>query len=147
MSPGFASCSRAWPWPACTLRPPGGSRPAAGEATRSNAAPREDGAARQGGGEDQEGATAEAAAPSAHFLFTYGATVTGLASGETARVWLPVPPSNEDQDVKIEVEGPARRGPKSGARTQYGNEMLYVEASGRRRRHRAAQGDLPGHAP
>src|SRR5262249_1796265 len=34
------------------------------------------------------------------FLFTYGATVTGLRPGQTARVWVPVPPSNEDQRVR-----------------------------------------------
>jgi len=35
------------------------------------------------------------------FLFTYGATVTGLKPGQTARVWVPVPPSNEDQRVRM----------------------------------------------
>jgi uncharacterized protein (TIGR03000 family) len=35
------------------------------------------------------------------FLFTYGATVTGLKPGQTARIWVPVPPSNEDQRVRM----------------------------------------------
>jgi uncharacterized protein (TIGR03000 family) len=35
------------------------------------------------------------------FLFTYGATVTGLRPGQTARIWVPVPPSNEDQRARM----------------------------------------------
>ena len=45
------------------------------------------------------------------FLFTYRATVTGLKPGQTARVWLPVPPTNEDQSVAIvrkDLPAPAR---------------------------------------
>ena len=34
------------------------------------------------------------------FLFTYAATLTGLTPGQEARVWLPVPPSNEFQRVR-----------------------------------------------
>jgi uncharacterized protein (TIGR03000 family) len=50
---------------------------------------------------DDKGASAPRAR---EFLFTYGARVTGLKPGQAARVWLPVPPSNEDQRV--------RRGPR-----------------------------------
>jgi uncharacterized protein (TIGR03000 family) len=35
------------------------------------------------------------------FLFTYAATVTGLQPGQAARIWVPVPPSNEDQRVRV----------------------------------------------
>src|ERR1700730_4366044 len=35
------------------------------------------------------------------FQFTSRPTVTGLQPGQAARIWVPVPPSNEDQEVKI----------------------------------------------
>jgi transglutaminase-like putative cysteine protease len=61
------------------------------------------------------------------FSFTYATTVTGLAPGQTARVWLPVPSSGKDQDVTIvakelPAEGIISREP------QYGNQILYVAA-------------------
>ena len=43
------------------------------------------------------------------FVFTYSGAVTGLKPGEKARVWLPVPPTNEDQEVKLQGAGVARR--------------------------------------
>jgi uncharacterized protein (TIGR03000 family) len=44
----------------------------------------------------------EAAAPrSREFLFTYAATVTGLKPGQTARVWVPIPPSTNEQRVRM----------------------------------------------
>jgi uncharacterized protein (TIGR03000 family) len=46
---------------------------------------------------DDKGASAPR---SREFLFTYAATVTGLRPGQAARVWVPVPPSNEDQRVQ-----------------------------------------------
>ena len=51
---------------------------------------------------DSSGGEPAAATTPSHsrtFLFTYGATVTGLTPGQTARLWLPVPPSNADQEV------------------------------------------------
>jgi len=55
------------------------------------------------------------------FLFTYRATVNGLQPGQTARIWLPVPPSNEDQDASIAstkfpagVDGQVAKEPKYG---------------------------------
>src|SRR5262245_19175944 len=61
------------------------------------------------------------------FVFTYGATVTGLREGQTARVWLPVPPTNEDQEVRMVARTlPA---PGQDAREEkFGNRLLYVEA-------------------
>jgi transglutaminase-like putative cysteine protease len=61
------------------------------------------------------------------FAFTYAATVTGLKPGQAARIWLPVPPSNADQDVtvvarKLPAEGRIAREPV------YGNRVLYLEA-------------------
>jgi hypothetical protein len=59
------------------------------------------------------------------FLFTYGVVVT-TEPGAVARIWLPLPPTNEDQEVAIVNRHlPARavlsREPK------YGNQMLYVK--------------------
>jgi transglutaminase-like putative cysteine protease len=34
------------------------------------------------------------------FRFTYAATVTGLSAGQEAHLWLPVPPSNDEQQVQ-----------------------------------------------
>lgn len=70
------------------------------------------------------------------FLFTYAATVTGLKPGETARVWLPLPPANVYQDVTVvrrdlPAEGRAARDAK------YGNEILYLEAKAN------AEGKIP----
>ncbi|HXG12646.1 MAG TPA: transglutaminase-like domain-containing protein [Gemmataceae bacterium] len=61
------------------------------------------------------------------FFFTYQTTATGLSPGQTARIWLPVPPSNADQDVTIvkqdlPAKGTIRTEPK------YGNQVLYLEA-------------------
>ena len=70
------------------------------------------------------------------FRFTYATTLTGLAPGTVARVWLPVPPTNEDQQVKVV----ARKLPADGkisSEALYGNKMLYVEASA------GADGTLP----
>lgn len=61
------------------------------------------------------------------FLFTYRATVSGLQPGKMARIWLPVPPSTEEQVVRLET-----RDVPPGARLTreplYGNEILYVES-------------------
>ncbi len=68
------------------------------------------------------------AAKARTFLFTYAATVTGLTPGEKARVWLPVPPTNAEQDVKLEEDrlpAPA----KVGREAQYGNEIAFFEAA------------------
>ncbi|HEV3116710.1 MAG TPA: transglutaminase domain-containing protein [Gemmataceae bacterium] len=70
------------------------------------------------------------------FAFTYAATVTGLAPDMSARIWLPVPVSNEDQDVEIvskelPVEG------MMGKEEKYGNKILYIEAKAN------AEGKIP----
>jgi transglutaminase-like putative cysteine protease len=64
------------------------------------------------------------------FLFTYSATVTGLSPGQVARIWLPVPTSSEDQDVKIVSKNLPADVVKDrfGREPRFGNEMLYVEA-------------------
>jgi len=62
------------------------------------------------------------------FLFTYAGTVTGLKPGDKARVWLPVPPTNDDQEVKLESQDlPAE--PNEGKDPQYANRVVYFEAA------------------
>ena len=61
------------------------------------------------------------------FQFTYGATVTGLKPGQTARVWLPVAQSNDDQDASVVARELPAEG-KMGRDPEYGNQILYVEA-------------------
>jgi transglutaminase-like putative cysteine protease len=63
------------------------------------------------------------------FLFTYTATVTGLAPGEKAHVWLPVPPSNEDQGVRIVSTQELAAGGRINTDPRTGNRMLYREAT------------------
>jgi transglutaminase-like putative cysteine protease len=77
-----------------------------------------------------------AAGQSRTFLFTYSATVTGLTPGAKARIWLPVPPSNEDQEVKVEKQDlPGET--KVETESEYGNKIWYVEGKA------AADGTLP----
>jgi transglutaminase-like putative cysteine protease len=65
--------------------------------------------------------------PSRSFQFTYSATVKGLAPGQTARVWLPVPPCNDEQDVTL-VENALPAPGRVGREPQYHNEILFCEA-------------------
>jgi transglutaminase-like putative cysteine protease len=61
------------------------------------------------------------------FQFTYAATITGLKPGQDARVWLPVPPSDDDQEVEIVTKDlPA----ESAIRRERpnGNRILYLQA-------------------
>jgi uncharacterized protein (TIGR03000 family) len=62
------------------------------------------------------------------FLFSYAAAITGLKPGDKARVWLAVPPSNEDQEVELEEEELPAAG-KMGRDAEYGNHLLYFEAT------------------
>jgi len=59
------------------------------------------------------------------FEFTYAATVTGLKPQQTARIWLPVPPNNDEQ--KIEIVTPLA-GAKLTKEKFYGNRLYYLEA-------------------
>jgi transglutaminase-like putative cysteine protease len=62
------------------------------------------------------------------FEFTYEVTVTGLKPGQTARVWLPVPPARTDaQEVSIKkVSVP--KGTRTLTEPRYGNRMVYAKA-------------------
>jgi transglutaminase-like putative cysteine protease len=67
------------------------------------------------------------AAKTRTFQFTYRTAVAGVPTGQTVRLWLPVPPSDKDQQVQIiskELPGESRltREPK------HGNQILYTEA-------------------
>jgi transglutaminase-like putative cysteine protease len=70
----------------------------------------------------------EAPPRSRTFLFTYNATVTGLKPEQAARIWLPVPPSNAEQTVKVAADKGLPKGHKISEESQYGNQILYVEA-------------------
>jgi transglutaminase-like putative cysteine protease len=61
------------------------------------------------------------------FLFTYAASVTGLPPGKTVRIWLPVPPSNDEQQVKIVSRDLPGKG-QTAREARYGNTILYVHA-------------------
>jgi transglutaminase-like putative cysteine protease len=74
-------------------------------------------------------AAAEPAAPPKKrtFQFTYAGTVTDLKPGQTVRVWLPVPPSNDDQDVTIlKEEAPAAA--RIEREPVYGNRILFFQS-------------------
>ena len=62
------------------------------------------------------------------FLFTNDVKLMGLEPGKTARVWLPVPVSTADQDVKSVVDKLPAKGSIS-REPIYGNSILYVEGA------------------
>lgn len=60
------------------------------------------------------------------FRFEYGATINGLPAGELVRVWLPYPPTDECQKVKLlETSLPSTY--QLTQEATYGNEILYFE--------------------
>jgi transglutaminase-like putative cysteine protease len=61
------------------------------------------------------------------FTFTYAGAVTGLTPGQQARVWLPVPPSNGDQEVTMVSQDLPADG-KEGTERRFGNRILSFEA-------------------
>jgi uncharacterized protein (TIGR03000 family) len=71
-----------------------------------------------------------AAAKSRTFLFTYSTTVTDLPADKTARVWLPMPTSSDDQEVKLEDDKGLPAGYKIEKEPTYGNSMIYAEVKG-----------------
>ncbi|HKB01410.1 MAG TPA: transglutaminase domain-containing protein [Gemmataceae bacterium] len=59
------------------------------------------------------------------FRFTYEVTVNGLAPGEQARVWLPVPQTTDDQEViAIDMHFPVEAA--LNTETRLGNQMFYL---------------------
>jgi len=74
------------------------------------------------------------------FLFTYDATVKDLPPGKTARIWIPLAPSNPEQEVKLQAEKvPQDAKTSKGTDKQYGNQILYVQAKA------DEQGEIPIH--
>jgi hypothetical protein len=70
----------------------------------------------------------ESQAKSRSFLFNCSVAVTGLPTGKTARIWLPFPPSNEDQDVQILAKHlPAAE--QVSQEPKFSNRILYVEGT------------------
>jgi transglutaminase-like putative cysteine protease len=73
------------------------------------------------------GAEAEGKAKTREFDFTYQTTVTELTPGQTARIWLPVPPSTAHQEATlVKQEAPVKG--DIGTESKYGNQILYLEA-------------------
>lgn len=64
------------------------------------------------------------------FQFTYQFTIHGIPQGEKARVWVPLPTSSSEQQVKLlRTSHKGRRGTDKA----YGNSMLYFEESGNKK--------------
>jgi transglutaminase-like putative cysteine protease len=64
------------------------------------------------------------------FTFTYAATITGLDPAKKARIWVPVPPSTEDQDVTPkgrQAVGAGRVMGMTATEALYGNRIWFVE--------------------
>src|SRR5262245_16808260 len=75
-------------------------------------------------------AVADEKPKSRSFQFTYAVTIKELPPGEMVRVWLPVPPSNEQQDVTMEPNVLVKKLPVEGkisTEPEYGNRILYIE--------------------
>jgi transglutaminase-like putative cysteine protease len=75
---------------------------------------------------------ADAAVPSSQpaertFQFTYAATVTGLQSGQLARVWIPVAANNPEQRVEL-VKQDLPSPSQVNREAKYGNQILYFQA-------------------
>jgi transglutaminase-like putative cysteine protease len=62
------------------------------------------------------------------FEFTYGATISDLAPGAKARVWVPVATSNHEQKVELKsVRVPTKY--RQTTEKQMGNRVVYFEAA------------------
>ncbi len=62
------------------------------------------------------------------FKFFYGATISELPKGATARVWIPVATKNHEQEVKlVSAQTPVK--PRYGKEKVFGNRTLYFEAA------------------
>src|SRR4051812_34907239 len=75
-------------------------------------------------------AVAEAAQPPAAaatkqrtFDFTYAATVRGLQPGQVARVWVPVPQSGDDQQLRV-LQRDVPTAARETVEAKYGNHLL-----------------------
>lgn len=62
------------------------------------------------------------------FLFQYEATLHDFQPGQLARIWVPVPPSNEEQEVSL-IRQSVPGKPVLEKETRFGNQILYTEAT------------------
>jgi transglutaminase-like putative cysteine protease len=63
--------------------------------------------------------------PARSFVFTYSATITDLPPGKELQVWLPVPPTDDEQTVEIlRKDIPAKS--TLSIESEYGNQILYA---------------------
>jgi transglutaminase-like putative cysteine protease len=60
------------------------------------------------------------------FLLTYAGAITGQPAGKTVSVWLPYPPSNDEQTVELVSRKPADA--KLYKEPWYDNQFLHFEA-------------------
>jgi transglutaminase-like putative cysteine protease len=60
------------------------------------------------------------------FTLDYQVSVQGVHAGSQVRLWLPIPPSNEQQVVTIARQALPSDG-TFGTETKYGNQMVYCE--------------------
>jgi hypothetical protein len=61
------------------------------------------------------------------FFFTYSGTISGIEPGKIARVWLPIPPSDADQQVELITRNLPAKG-SIATEPRCGNSILYFEA-------------------
>lgn len=66
------------------------------------------------------------ALPGRTFLFHYAGTVEHLDRGQMARIWLPIPSTDAQQDVEI-VSRDLPVEPRIGVERAYGNRLAYIE--------------------
>ncbi len=77
---------------------------------------------------DAKSSAASEAPKVRRFQLEYGATLTKLPPGKPVRVWLPVPPSNDYQQVR-EVSRTLPTTAQEGAERKYGNRMLSFQTT------------------
>ena len=61
------------------------------------------------------------------FRLEYGATLQELPPGKDVHVWLPVPTSNDHQQIR-EISRTLPAEAKEGVEAKYGNHMLYFQS-------------------
>jgi len=69
---------------------------------------------------------ADDAPKSRNYKFTYAATITELPPAKTVRIWIPVPPTTSEQEVKLLSKKFAVE-PTIGTDPVYGNKIMYLE--------------------
>jgi transglutaminase-like putative cysteine protease len=62
------------------------------------------------------------------FRLTYSVSITGLQPGQNARVWLPVPPNNDQQRVAV-AEQRLPGASRQAREKKYANDILFVEVA------------------